>query len=72
MHQVGREPAQKRATSGKDRSKDPLMPRSLSSEPYINRDSEIELVIMTPDTQYQPADNNARQQAMEQWHRTGW
>lgn len=69
-----------RATSGKDKLKDPLMSRSEFTGPSTDRGSELEMGMMTPYTGYQPhyhpaeerEDDDPQQQAMEQWHRTGW
>lgn len=56
------------------------MSRPESAEPSLHRGSELEMGIRVPDTGYQPEyhpaqereDDNPQQQAMEQWHRTGW
>lgn len=56
------------------------MSRSELVEPSLDRGSVLEMGIIVPDTGYQPdyhaaqerGGDNPQQQAMEQWHRTGW
>lgn len=56
------------------------MSRSEFAGLSTDRGSELEMGMLTPDTGYQPdyhpaaetEDDNPQQQAMEQWHRTGW
>lgn len=80
MLRADREPGNERVSRGKDKSKDPLISRSEFVGPSVDRGCELEMGNMVPDTGYQPAyhpsqergDTDPQQQAMEQWHRTGW
>lgn len=80
VQRAGPDPSIQRPTSGKDRSKDPLMSRSEFVEPSLGRGSELEMGIIVRNTRYQPdyhpalerENDKPQQQAMDQWHRTGW
>ncbi|KAL2273343.1 hypothetical protein FJTKL_04576 [Diaporthe vaccinii] len=80
VQRAGPEPSSQRPTSGKDRSKDPLMSRSEFVEPSLGRGSELEMGIIVRNTRYQPdyhpalerENDKPQQQATDQWHRTGW
>lgn len=52
VDQVDRSLGNRRIRDRMGRSKDPLIPGYTSAEPSLNREAEIEMGIMAPDTQY--------------------